>query len=99
MLATALATVLGYDKASKIAHDAPANALTLKAAALQLGVVAEGEFDGAVDPGKMAKRYGTIVHRRRPGSQILALPGFEWRRTGRINQERQNQWTNRERLM
>src|ERR1700761_2272947 len=38
MLVTALAPVIGYDKASKIAHYAMDNDLTLKAAALQLGV-------------------------------------------------------------
>jgi len=37
MLVTALAPVIGYDKASKIAHFAMENDLTLKAAALQLG--------------------------------------------------------------
>ena len=69
--------IIGYDKASKIAHDAPANDLTPRAAALQLSVVAEGEFDGAVDPGKMAKPCGTMEHRRRPYNQLLALLGFE----------------------
>jgi len=45
MLVTALAPVIGYDKASKIAHYAMDNDLTLKAAALQLGFVTEAEFD------------------------------------------------------
>ena len=39
MLVTALAPVIGYDKASKIAHYAMDNDLTLKAAALKLGFV------------------------------------------------------------
>ena len=39
MLVTALAPVIGYDKASKIAHFAMDHDLTLKAAALQLGFV------------------------------------------------------------
>src|SRR5258708_949345 len=39
MLVTALAPVIGYDKASKIAHHAVERHLTLKAAALQLGFV------------------------------------------------------------
>jgi len=57
MLVTALAPVIGYDKASKIAHHAMENDLTLKAAALQLGFVTAGEFDRIVDPGKMVRPY------------------------------------------
>ena len=57
MLVTALAPVIGYDKASKIAHHAMDNDLTLKAAALQLGFVTEDEFDRIVDPAKMVKPY------------------------------------------
>ena len=57
MLVTALAPVIGYDKASKIAHFAMDHDLTLKAAALQLGFVTEAEFDRVVDPSKMVKPY------------------------------------------
>jgi fumarate hydratase class II len=57
MLVTALAPVIGYDKASKIAHYAMDHDLTLKAAALQLGFVNEEEFDRVVDPAKMVKPY------------------------------------------
>jgi len=57
MLVTALAPVIGYDKASKIAHHAMDNDLTLKAAALQLGFVTEAEFDRVVDPAKMVRPY------------------------------------------
>jgi fumarate hydratase class II len=57
MLVTALAPVIGYDKASKIAHYAMDNDLTLKAAALKLGFVTEKEFDRVVDPQKMVKPY------------------------------------------
>ena len=57
MLVTALAPVIGYDKASKIAHHAMENDLTLKAAALQLGFVSEVEFDRIVDPRKMVRPY------------------------------------------
>ncbi len=57
MLVTALAPVIGYDKASKIAHHAMDNDLTLKAAALQLGFVSETEFDRIVDPKKMVNPY------------------------------------------
>ena len=57
MLVTALAPVIGYDKASKIAHYAMDNDLTLKAAALKLGFVDEAEFDKVVDPAKMVRPY------------------------------------------
>jgi fumarate hydratase class II len=57
MLVTALAPVIGYDKASKIAHHAMDNDLTLKAAALQLGFVTEAEFDRVVDPVQMVRPH------------------------------------------
>jgi fumarate hydratase class II len=57
MLVTALAPVMGYDKASKIAHYAMDKHLSLKAAALQLGFVGEAEFDRVVDPRKMVTPY------------------------------------------
>ncbi len=57
MLVTALAPVIGYDKASKIAHHAMDHDLTLKAAALELGFVSEQEFDRVVDPAKMVHPY------------------------------------------
>src|SRR5271167_3595074 len=57
MLVTALSPVIGYDKASKIAHYAMDNDLTLKAAAFKLGFVTEAEFDRVVDPKKMVQPY------------------------------------------
>ena len=57
MLVTALSPVVGYDKASEIAHYALDNDLTLKAAALKLGYVTEAEFDRVVDPAQMVKPY------------------------------------------
>src|SRR5499427_2030203 len=57
MLVTALSPVIGYDKASKIAHYALDNDLTLKQAALKLGFVTEEEFDRVVDPVKMVHPY------------------------------------------
>jgi fumarate hydratase, class II len=57
MLVTALSPVIGYDKASKIAHYAMDNDLTLKAAALKLGFVTEAEFDRVVNPKKMVRPY------------------------------------------
>src|SRR5262249_1957192 len=60
MLVTALSPVIGYDKASKIAHYAMDNDLTLKAAALKLGFVTEDEFDRVVDPKKMVRPYVAV---------------------------------------
>ncbi len=57
MLVTALAPVIGYDKASRMAHYAMDNDLTLKEAALKLGFVSEAEFDQIVDPRKMVRPY------------------------------------------
>jgi fumarate hydratase, class II len=57
MLVTVLSPVIGYDKASKIAHYALDNDLTLKQSALKLGFVTEEEFDRIVDPTKMTKPY------------------------------------------
>ena len=45
MLVTALSPVIGYDKASQVAHYALEHDLTLKAAALHLSVVGAEEFD------------------------------------------------------
>jgi fumarate hydratase class II len=72
MLVTALAPVIGYDKASKIAHYAVDHDLTLKAAALQLGFVSEEEFNRAVDPAKMVRPY--VAARRAPRSNERKQP-------------------------
>jgi fumarate hydratase class II len=61
MLVTALAPVIGYDKASKIAHHAMDHDLTLKEAALQLGFVSEEEFNRVVDPAKMVRPYVAVA--------------------------------------
>jgi fumarate hydratase class II len=53
MLVTALSPVIGYDKASRIAHKAMDEELSLKQAALQSGDISEEEFDRVVDPRKM----------------------------------------------
>lgn len=53
MLVTALSPVIGYDKASHIAHYALDHDLSLKDAALKLGFVTAAEFDRLVDPLKM----------------------------------------------
>ena len=53
MLVTALSPVVGYDVASKIAHKANDEGLSLKEAALQLGAIDEKRFDEIIDPSKM----------------------------------------------
>jgi fumarate hydratase class II len=60
MLVTALSPVIGYDKASHIAHYAMDNDLTLKEAALKLGFVTEELFDRVVDPAKMVRPYVAV---------------------------------------
>jgi fumarate hydratase class II len=53
MLVTALSPVIGYDKASQIAHYALDHDCTLKEAALKLAYISEQDFDRIVDPKKM----------------------------------------------
>jgi fumarate hydratase, class II len=53
MLVTALSPVIGYDKASKIAHLANDKGLSLKEAALDSNLIDSARFDEIVDPMKM----------------------------------------------
>ncbi len=53
MLVTALSPLIGYDKASHIAHTAMEQDLTLKQAAIQSGDVTEQQFDDLVDASKL----------------------------------------------
>ena len=53
MLVTALSPVIGYDKASQIAHYALDHDINLREAALKLGYVKPDEFDRLVNPLKM----------------------------------------------
>jgi len=53
MLVTALSPIIGYDKASAIAHRALDQNTTLREAALSGGFINAEEFDRAVDPKKM----------------------------------------------
>ena len=53
MLVTALSPVIGYDKASAIAHRALDQNTTLRDAAVNGGFVSAEEFDRIVDPKKM----------------------------------------------
>jgi len=48
-----LTPVIGYDRASEIAHYASDHDITLKEAALKLGYVSEADYDRIVDPQKM----------------------------------------------
>jgi fumarate hydratase, class II len=57
MLVTSLSPVIGYDKASQIAHHALDHDMTLKEAALSLRYISEKEFDKIVDPSKMVTTY------------------------------------------
>ncbi|MGW6487618.1 class II fumarate hydratase [Streptomyces sp. NPDC055056] len=53
MLVTALSPVIGYDKASAIAHKADNDGTTLRSAALASGFVTADEFDQIVQPASM----------------------------------------------
>ena len=53
MLVTALSPVIGYDKASTIAHKANDEGTTLREAALATGYIDAENFDKIVDPNKM----------------------------------------------
>ncbi|HIK45440.1 MAG TPA: class II fumarate hydratase [Leptolyngbyaceae cyanobacterium M65_K2018_010] len=55
MLVTALSPVIGYDQASQIAHHAFEHDLTLKQAALDLGLISAEAFDQAIDPYRMTQ--------------------------------------------
>ncbi|MBV8614244.1 MAG: class II fumarate hydratase [Acetobacteraceae bacterium] len=53
MLVTALSPVIGYDRASAIAHTAEREGTTLREAALASGYIDAKRFDEIVDPSKM----------------------------------------------
>jgi fumarate hydratase class II len=65
MLVTALSPVIGYDKASAIAHKADDEGTTLRDAALALGVSAT-DFDRIVDPNTMVgdPRHDLLLDQR-----------------------------------
>jgi fumarate hydratase class II len=54
MLVTALSPVIGYDKASAIAHQANDHGTTLREAALASGYISGEDFDRIVNPAAMA---------------------------------------------
>jgi fumarate hydratase, class II len=53
MLVTSLSPIIGYDKASAIAHKAYAENTTLREAAVASGFITAEDFDKHVDPSKM----------------------------------------------
>ena len=55
MLVTALNPKIGYDNAAKVAKKAHAEGITLKEAAVELGLLTAEEFDELVKPEKMAR--------------------------------------------
>ena len=55
MLVTALSPHIGYDNAAKVAHKASHENLTLKEAAVALGLMTPAQFDAAVVPKNMIK--------------------------------------------
>lgn len=55
MLVTALAPVIGYDKAAALAHHAQAHDISLREAAVGMGVISGEDFDRIVDPAKMTR--------------------------------------------
>jgi fumarate hydratase class II len=59
MLVTALSPVIGYDKASAIAHKANDDGTTLREAALASGYVNAEEFDRVVVPSEMVGKQGS----------------------------------------
>jgi len=58
MLVTALSPVIGYDKASEIAHKATDEGSTLREAALASGYVSGADFDRLVNPAAMTGDTG-----------------------------------------
>jgi fumarate hydratase class II len=53
MLVTALSPVIGYDNASKIAHQAHRDGSTLRDAAIATGLIGPETFDKVVVPANM----------------------------------------------
>jgi fumarate hydratase class II len=53
MLVTALSPVIGYDKASAIAHDADRTGRTLRESALESGAISAEDFDRIGNPASM----------------------------------------------
>ena len=65
MLVTALSPVIGYDKASAIAHKANDEGTTLREAALATGYISAEDFDRIVDPSTMVGDTGGVANSHR----------------------------------
>jgi fumarate hydratase, class II len=61
MLVTALSPVIGYDKASAIAHKADDEGTTLRQAALASGYIGADDFDRIVKPAQMVGNPAAAV--------------------------------------
>ncbi len=88
MLVTALAPVIGYDKASKIAHYAMDHDLTLKAAALKLGFVERG----GVRPRRRSGEDGQALRGDGIAKFIAGGAPLQWR-VFADSQERSRHWS------
>ena len=53
MLVTALSPKIGYDNAAKVAHTAHHEKISLREAAVKLGLLSAAEFDALVHPEDM----------------------------------------------
>jgi fumarate hydratase, class II len=62
MLVTALSPVIGYDKASAIAHKANDDGTTLRQAALATGYISPDDFDRIVKPSEMVGNPASRLH-------------------------------------
>jgi fumarate hydratase class II len=60
MLVTALSPEIGYDNAAAVAKKAHAEGITLKHAAVELGLLSDDEFDRLVQPEKMAHPHSAF---------------------------------------
>ena len=74
MLVTALSPVIGYDKASAIAHKALDENKTLREAALESGYIRAEEFDTMVMPAHMAGDPHKDLEETR---KVLGLSGLK----------------------
>jgi len=59
-----LSPVIGYDKAAQVAHHAMEHDLSLRDAALQLGVVSAEDFDRIVDAETMVHPHVASLYRQ-----------------------------------
>jgi fumarate hydratase class II len=80
MLVTALSPVIGYDKASAIAHKANDEGSTLREAALATGYVSAHEFDRAVNPFSDGRQRARPTPVAEPGNAARVTRRVPWGR-------------------